>query len=419
MKPSKRLSLVAVATLLGCSDGATPSASTTLTIDSLNVGLAGAFIPFEAERRAAIGPAVAALPSDVVCLQEVWREEDKDIIEAAVRARFPHIVRTRHDLTTPVTTDIDPMCDVPPAPTTAPCAAPALRTALDEGLRCLSTNCSTMPGNDMGQTTSTSCATSMCIGQVGALITSPEPDALRCYGCLASSLPTETFGAMRTACQSDPNAGLAFGGRNGVMILSKHPLSDVQTLVIPGTWNRRVITRATATLPNARRVTVYCNHLTPQFDSTAFPYTGRHGCGRVGREGWATEQLAQARRLVQWVNEGGAQTPTVVLGDFNTSPASTGVDAEAVETYNYLRAQLTPAVPQGYQPTCTYCPANALNEMRTVPVWIDHIFIKNLAATAVRSFERTFVEPSVTVPSAPGRVNVSDHYGVRAVITLP
>ncbi len=419
MKHTARIaSLFALAALASCSDDATPAGPTTLTVDSLNVGLAGAFIPFEPQRRAAIGPAIAALDSDVVCLQEAWLESDKDAIVAATRSRFPYVARSRHDLSSAVTSEIDPMCDIPPAPTTAPCSSAALRAGLEDGLRCLTTSCSTMPGNEMGQTTSTQCATSMCIGQVGALITSPEPDALRCYGCLASALPTETFSSIRTLCETNPAAGLAFGGQNGVMILSKHPLSNIETLVVPGTWNRRVITRATATLPGARRVTVYCNHLTPQFDSTAFPYTGRYGCGRVGREGWASEQLAQARRLVQWVTQTGGTDPVVVAGDFNSGPASAGVVAEAVETYDYLRTQLTLAVPQGYTPVCTFCGANYLTG-NSPNVWIDHIFVKNVAPTAVRSFSRTFVTPSVTVPSAPGTVNVSDHYGVRAVITLP
>ncbi len=408
---------LALAAAIGCSDDAATT-PTTFTVDSLNVGLAGAFIPFEPQRRAAIGPAIATMDSDVVCLQEVWLESDKDAIVAATRSRFPYVARSRHDLNSAITSEIDPMCDVPAAPTTPPCSSAALRSGLEDGLRCITTNCSTMPGNEAGQTTSTQCATSTCIGQVGALITSPDPDALRCYGCLASALPTESFSSIRTLCETNPAAGLAFGGQNGVMILSKHPLSNIETIVVPGTWNRRVITRATATLPNARTVTVFCNHLTPQFDSTAFPYTGRYGCGRVGREGWANEQLAQARRLVQWVTQTGGSGPVVVAGDFNSGPMSSGVVAEAVETYDYLRTQLTLAVPSNYTPVCTFCGANFLTG-NSADVWIDHIFVKNIPASAVRSFSRTFVTPSVTVPSAPGTVNVSDHYGVRAVLSLP
>lgn len=414
----RRLSVLFAAVMASCSDDSATAPSNTVTFDTLNVGLAGAFIPFEAQRRAAIGPALASNPADIVCLQEVWREEDKDAIATAVRGRFPHVARTVDNLDTSVTTEIDPMCPVPPVPTTPPCSSMALRTALDEGLRCLTANCSTSPGSEAGQTTSTDCAQTRCIGQVSALVTSTESDALRCYGCLASALPTESFSSIRTACTTNPHAGLAFNGRNGLMILSKHPLSNVEALVVPGTWNRRVMLRATATLPGDRRIAVYCNHLTPVFDSVAFPYTGRHGCGEVGRTGWATEQLAQARRLVQWINQSAGSTPTLIAGDFNTGPAAAGVTAEAEETYDYLRMQLTEAAPSGYRPSCTFCPDNVLNGMRTEPVWIDHVFLKNIPATAVRSMERTYTDTSVTVPSAPGRVHLSDHYGLRVVLSL-
>ena len=145
---------LALAAAIGCSDDAAPT-TTTFTVDSLNVGLAGAFIPFEPQRRAAIGPAIATLDSDVVCLQEVWQESDKDAIVAATRSRFPYVARSRHDLNSAITSEIDPMCDVPAAPTTAPCGSAALRAGLEDGLRCLTANCSTMPGNEAGQTTST------------------------------------------------------------------------------------------------------------------------------------------------------------------------------------------------------------------------------------------------------------------------
>jgi endonuclease/exonuclease/phosphatase family metal-dependent hydrolase len=400
-----------------CSSDPMPATTSSVIVDSLNVGLAGAFIPFESERRVAVSQAIAQMPSDIVCLQEVWREEDKDLIVNAARSRFPYVARSLHDLASPVTSEIDPMCPVAPLATTAPCSETSLAAALNDGLRCLTQNCSTMPGSEMGQTTSTMCATSQCIGQVGALITSPQPDALRCYGCLASALPTENFAAIRTTCTTNPNAGLAFNGRNGVMILSKHPLTDIETIVVPGTWNRRVITRATATLPGNRRLAVYCNHLTPQFSSVAFPYTGRYGCGRADKQGWSSEQIAQARRLVSWVTTTAGTTPAVIAGDFNSSPPSGAVAAEAEETYEYLRMQLTPAVPPNYQPVCTFCGANFLSN-NSPNVWIDHIFLRNIPATSVRSFERTFVEPTVMVSAPPGRVNISDHYGVRAVITL-
>jgi endonuclease/exonuclease/phosphatase family metal-dependent hydrolase len=387
------------------------------------VGLAGAFVPNEAERTRAVPTAVAGMTADIVCLQEAWRQEDKDAITAAARTRFPHAYSARHDLNTAVTQEIDPMCGgammVPAEPTTAPCADPSVMNTFAAGITCLINNCSTMPGSDQGRTTSTACATANCIGDVASLLTAGAA-GLRCYGCLAPQLTTETFASIRTSCTTNPRAGLAFNGQSGTMILSRYPLSETETVVIPGTWNRRVITRATATLPNGAKVGVYCNHLSPVFEGVAFPYTGRYGCGDSGRDGWSREQTAQARELIAYVRRRDSAGRAVILGDFNTSAASAPgqpmITDEAPETYALLRAAFREAIPQGFVPQCTYCPDNVLTG-NAAPTWLDHIFLQGFTEASVRSAERTFTTPSVAV-SGGATVPLSDHYGMRATIAL-
>lgn len=427
MKHAKKWALGGVgaaAVLAGCGSETPGPTAVDLTVDSFNVGLAGAFIPYETERRAAVATAIAAMPSDIVCIQEAWRQEDKDAIVAAGRARFPHTYSARHDLNTAVTAEINPMCPggmtVPTEPTTPPCADMAVRTTFEAGITCLVGACSTMPGSEMGQTTSTMCATTNCLAHVSGLLTAGA-NGLRCYGCLAPQLPTETFANIRTACTTNARAGLAFGGQSGTMILSKYPLSDTETVVMPGTWNRRVITRATATLPNGARVGVYCNHLTPVFEGPAFPYTGRYGCGQAGRDGWVSEQTAQARELIAYVQRRDGAGRAIILGDFNSGPASRAGQPEIIEaapeTYAVLTGAFREAVPTGYVPQCTFCPDNFLTD-NTPPEWIDHIFLRGFPADAARRAERTFTTANVTVAGRAQPVHVSDHYGMRAVISV-
>ncbi len=410
---------------MGCSDEAAPPAVTELRVDTFNVGLAGAFVPNEAARRPAVIAAMADLPSDVVCLQEVWTQADKDALGAAARARFPHQYSAQHSLDTAVTHDIDPGCMVPPEPTTAPCAAdPMVQMTFAAGVACIAQNCSTMPGSEMGRTTSTACAQASCFSSVAGLLTgvgAAMQAGLRCYGCFVPNLPTETLSSIRTTCTTNPRGGLAFGGQSSTMILSRYPLSDTETLVMPGTWNRRVITRATVTLPSGSRVGVYCNHLTPVFEGVAFPYTGRHGCGEIGPAGWSREQRAQAERLVAEVRRReGSTGRAVILGDFNTGPRNAAgqpeLTDEAPENFTYLGQQFTLATPSGYVPQCTYCPDNA-NNPGAQPTWIDHVFLHNFPAGATRSTVRTFTEATVEVPGQATRVPLSDHYGVRVVLS--
>jgi len=400
----------------GCGDDAAPSNGVEIAIETFNVGLAGAFIGYESERRDALAAALPATDADVVCLQEVWRQSDKDLLLDATSEAFPYSVAFTHDLDTSIDDAADQNGDVPPAPTTPPCAS--LTTDLEDALTCLRESCSTVPGSDDGQTTSTDCAESECIGVVASLLLSSDPDALRCYACIATSLPTETFGDIRDLCTTEPNAGLAFGGQSGVVLLSKLPLSNERAWVLPGTWNRRVVVSATATLSNHATVDVHCNHLTPIFDSTAYPYTGSYGEGDVGADGWAAEQLLQADKLVAYVGE--SESPAIVLGDFNAShdypEDGRIVVGEGTATLDRLEEAFTPAVASGYEPICTFCPDNPLNTPETSPEWIDHIFLANVPASAVKSTERTRADSSVTVEG--GSVPLSDHYGLRSVVSI-
>ncbi len=203
------------------------------------------------------------------------------------------------------------------------------------------------------------------------------------------------------------------------MILSKHPISNPSSFVLPGTWNQRIIAEATVTLPNAAEVDVYCNHLTPIFSGLPFPYTGPYGDGMSGANGWGAEQLLQARKLAARVEaRTGSDRPAFILGDFNTGveDMANGLAAEYPETYQFLAGQFTPAVAADFVPSCTFCGSNP-NVGGSDAVWIDHIFMLNVDASAVVSTEVTYEEAVVDAEGM--MVPLSDHYGLSTVVTLP
>lgn len=403
--------------LVGCGGGG-GSDAVEIRVDTFNVGLAGAFVPNESARRDPVIAAVAALDSDIVCLQEVWQQSDKDRVVAAAMAAYPYSASFTTGYDTAITDATDQNGEVPPAPTTAPCAGEALSANLEAALTCIDTNCSTMPGSDDGRTTSAECAEANCVGAVATLLTGGA-ESLRCYSCLTTSLPTETLGDMRDLCTTEVNADIAFRGQSSTMILSRHPLTNVQNFVMPGTWNRRQVTIATATLPNGTELDVYCNHLTPVFNGLAFPYTGQYGEGETGPGGWAAEQLLQTEKLIAQVQaRSGTTRPAVILGDFNTSPSGVpGIVAEAAETFNRLSSVYTPASAPDFTPTCTFCPETNANFVEdSDSVWLDHIFLANFGADATVSTEVTFTENLADTGS--GLVPLSDHYGLAAVVRV-
>lgn len=396
-----------------------------VTIDTFNVALAGAFIPYEAQRRQPLVDAIAEMDSDLVCLQEVWTQADKELIRDAAIASFPYSVLFEDDVDTPVDDATDQMGEIPAPPTTVPCPDPeasdgvTIVDQMNSAVDCVAESCSTTtPGDEDGRTTSASCASSNCVGAVGALLFG-DAQQQRCYACVVTQLPTSTFSNIRTSCSTVVNQDLAFDGQNGVMILSRYPLSNEENWVIPGTWNRRTILRATATLPNGASLDAYCNHLTPIFDDFTFPYTGQYGDGKTGAAGWEAEQYLQAQKLIAFVQDRSGDSPAVILGDFNTGRAypDQGISEEGEATLGLLETSFPAALAADYEPLCTFCEDNPVTDSAS-SVWIDHILLNGLTSDAVQSTVRTFDEAVVPV-GGDELVPLSDHYGLRSVIRVP
>jgi len=419
------------ALVLGCGESNTNREPEAVIVDAFNVALAGAFIPYEAERRQPIADAIAAHDADILCLQEVWTQADKELIRDAAAESFPHSVFFENDLDTPVDDPTDQRGEIPPAPTTVPCPDEifgddelTIKEQMDEAIDCVRDNCSTIPDSDEGRTTSAACASSACSIAVAPLLFGSDPQHQRCYACVVPQLPTATFAEMRASCPTVVNQDLAFGGQNGVMILSRHPLKNTENWVIPGTWNRRSILKATVELPNGAELDTYCNHLTPIFtvppnSINTFPYTGQYGNGMTGPEGWQAEQELQAQKLIDYVASRSNDRPAVILGDFNAGLAypEQEIAGEGEETFNILDAAYTPAYSADYTPLCTFCTTNPVTDTEA-SVWIDHIFLYNLTESAVSSTARIFDEDVVPV-EGDMLVPLSDHFGMRSVMVVP
>ncbi len=399
-----------------------------VVVDTFNVALAGSFIPFEAERRQPIADALAASDADIICLQEVWEQADKELLRDAAAEAFPHSALFEDNLDTPVDDPTDQQGEVPPPPVGVPCpdedvGDDNILDQMNAAVDCVQEFCSTTtPDDEDGRTTSAACAGANCVGAVAGLLFG-NAQQQRCYASVITQLPTETFGYMRNSSATVDNQDVAFRGQNGVMILSRYPLKDTTNWVIPGTWNRRNILSATVEIPNGAELDVYCNHLTPIFMDFTFPYTGQYGDGMTGADGWQAEQELQAEKLVDHVIETSGTRPAVILGDLNAGHAfpDEDISAEGEATLDLLEAAFVPAYTADYAPLCTFCSTNPVtnpsDDPDAVSGWIDHIQLHNLSADAVVSTERVYDEDVVPVDDQ--MIPLSDHFGMRSVITLP
>ncbi len=386
-----------------------------LKVETFNIGLAGSFVPNEAARRPKLMEALAKYDADVVCLQEVWTASDKTALKAAVAATYPYAVSFETNLETPIDDPKDATGTVPPALTTAPCAAQAAE--MTAAVDCIKSSCNTVAGSEDGLVTSSTCVSTNCAGAIIPLRGAGEN---RCYGCLLANTPASSFKAMRAECGTNPKGGLGFSGQSSVMIISKHPLSEPAQQVFPSTWLRRNVARATVAVPNGAAVDIYCNHLTPVFLDPLYNYTGQYGGGNTDAKGWEAENLLQANKLITWQKTRGDKK-AILLGDMNISRMEGAVPVGyALETLALFEKTYVNGIAAGYTPLCTYCGGPGENpnipEGDTEKSWLDRIYLANIAATAVKSSARTFTE--ATVDGATGKVPLSDHYGVRSVITI-
>lgn len=408
--------------------GATTDAGTSvdLRIDTYNLGLAGSFVPNESARRTALLSAFGSLDTDVMCVQEAWYKADKDSLVAAAKVKLPYAVQFETNLDTPVTDNKDANGATPPDYTAAPCVD-TQATDLTAGLDCLKSKCSTVPDSDDGKTTSTECAKASCALSALRLLGATDK---RCYGCLAATLPTSTFKEIREECTTNKHGGVFGNGQNGIVLLSRYPLSNAEQLVLPSTWNRRIVAKATTALPNGADVDLYCTHLTAYFsDTTFFPYTGQYGAGDTN--GWIAEQALEATQLAAWVTAKSSGRRAIVMGDLNATPEdkANGIGDGTVPAYGAKTlaalSSLKEAVNASYVPSCTFCVSNA-NTDGDQNSWIDHIFLSSFQADATLSANRTFDTDAVDgmrrddtgKHTVAGKVPLSDHYGMHAVVRV-
>ncbi len=133
------------------------------------------------------------------------------------------------------------------------------------------------------------------------------------------------------------------------------------------------------------------------------------------------EELLRGQKLVAHVQEKSADRAAIVFGDFNATRAypDIGVVAEGQETLELLEDALTPAYTADYAPECTFCGDNPLTHVGPgESLWIDHIFLHNLPAEAVKATVRTFDDNGAVDIGDGQTVPLSDHYGMRSVIEV-
>ncbi|MBM4370227.1 MAG: endonuclease/exonuclease/phosphatase family protein [Deltaproteobacteria bacterium] len=342
------------------------------TLVTFNAGLARNFVPYAEERLPHVLDAVAGLDADVVCLQEVWEDGDVEALLEAAGETFPHAHRVR--------TEEEPR---------GPAACTEAETA--PLLACVQEHCADT--EDL-----TGCVMANCATEFGGI--SPG-----CTTCLAAHI-AEPVEDIIAACLSGSSTML-FGGRNGLLLLSRTPLLAPDHLVLDSFFTQRAVLAAGVETP-AGTLQVFCTHLNAALSEVTY---------RGPFASWEEEQAAQAAAVLAWMETRAGEAPRALLGDMNCGPdLPPEIAGEFPETFASLTAAgLESPYLALFSPPCTWCGDNPLTGGGDSHV-IDHVLLGGTAAagaTAKRILDGTVV---ILTGDGPAQLPLSDHFGVGVTL---
>ncbi len=350
------------------------------TYATFNAGLAVGYVEYVDERQPLVGPGVAELTSDVLCMQEVWMPEHVDDVLSATASTFPHSFAVD---------TYDPVANTGPAACTEDDTA--------DMLACVTLNCDGVPADGLSD-----CVLTYCGGELTAMGT----DAPDCLDCLVANLG-HTVEEIFDTCHSESKEYL-YEAANGVILLSKLELRDTDHLILDSTFNKRLALFARITNDAGKDVALVCTHLTPEFDGV--PYTGDFSS-------WAGEQAHQIGQITAWIEEKTSDGEmTVLMGDMNNGPDLPPViTGDVSDNYQLIiDAGFSDPFAESGSAVCTFCSENPILADDREDVLIDHVFFMNFPSSAKYDGKRILDEihtvGSVDTP-------LSDHYGLSISVT--
>lgn len=348
-------------------DTSTTEQRAPIRIASYNAGLAPGYVPSSEERREHTIEAIASLEAELICLQEVWLQEDIDAVLAATAATHPHQFV---EITTEKVTD------------TPACTKKEIQPVVD----CANKRCA--DSKDL-----VSCVLAECGEELGEL-----SDA--CFDCAAANIGLNDIDLIAEACTTG-SAQFTWDGHNGLMLLSSLPLVEVG-LTTADSW---LVQRAWIGAELQEGVAVACTHLAADLSETT-AYDGEQFSS------YEEEQAAQLSDVLAWLDA--TELPAVLAGDLNTGPELVGQVAELpdnwqqVEDAGYIDANIAEDAA-----FCTWCPEeNSLLDKGGSKV-IDHVAARD--ATAIDPLR--LLDSPVEIDGL-GPTSLSDHFGVQVTVVV-
>ncbi|MGM0555332.1 MAG: endonuclease/exonuclease/phosphatase family protein [Myxococcota bacterium] len=382
--------LCAMLLAVGCGDsegeGNNGEDGPTASFTTYNAGLARGFVDYATARQQPVADAVAALDSDVVCMQEVWLYEDEQgnwsegQIDAIVDTSAETYPNSYYEITEESGGEVANCNDDDTGPIET-CVADQCGDVSDDNLAgCALSNCDTEFNN----------LSSSCQQCIGANIGGSIDDIINaCTGEVGGS-------------------AYSYNGHNGLLLLSKHEMTNTEIQVLDSEVVQRAVLHATVNVPEFGEADVYCTHLQADLSgSLPYPEDGQYAS-------YEEEQAAQIDAINAYIEQTAQTGNVVLLGDMNNGPAVGNLDASFPDNYaKFTDAGFTNAYLDQSDPECTYCGSNTLVGGDGGSA-IDHVLSRFSADVEATSSVRILDETqTITTDEGDLELHLSDHYGVE------
>jgi endonuclease/exonuclease/phosphatase family metal-dependent hydrolase len=359
-------------------------AQASFQVTTYNVGLADGFVALAKERIDPIIEELKKAQTDILCLNEVWSAADRNKIINELKSIYPHSHYTEVEQLLATRKPV--------------CRATDL-FGKGKFASCVLKECRGLEGSDFTQ-----CVTSVC----GPALRALQGEKRQCANALMAQVGESTARSLMRVLSPLRRAGLfAYGGGNGLLILSRIPMKDkaLVDLTDLSSLNRRAALKV-----ETEQAVVYCAHLSSDLTTIA-PYTGRFN-------NWEEENQAQVKALIE--DSSKISKPIVMMGDFNCSPdfPELGIkptferSCELFTEAGFMNSYIS----QG--PDCTFCEDNTIianNPNEEGGELLDHIFTKGILDSYV---ERVFDDVK-SIPVGGNQTvqsHLSDHFGLQMEI---
>ncbi len=360
-----------------------------------NVGLAPGVVPYATPRVKPVAEELAKFRDvGVICLQEVWTQEARDAIVAslALPEERVYYVDTRGQGDSLGGVNV--------------CRAGQL-DALES---CAKDACGGLPEEEHAH-----CTLDACGDEIVSLYMRGGED---CLNCLVSSVGRSIDDTVRTCSTPGQGVSHSYDGQNGVMLISRWPLVNRESILLPSSIANRAALFATIELEGREPVELACTHVSTW---NRLPPSHRGPDGRKMFSDWDEEMIAQIEIISKKMKERAQGRPQIFLADVNAGPEiASDIKEDMPKVWSrLLRLGFTSPAAAAERPYCSVCAGNSLRDPSARNKLIDHVLFRDpvggsrLEPKCTRSVldaghKRYFPGYGGTMMEE----HLSDHYGV-------